>query len=187
MPGPASTLHHPCSKGHPLPPASLGPYGVRASFSSPQNPFPHHPHLVGTGGAVPSQGSHPAAGGEGTTEGLSPRLAPHLRDPGHPKPVGEHHISLSPPPQREHTPGACPCLPANGEDGHLAGMSSGFGDFGGTERWQHLGPLLATAGTRGRSLHRVQVLLVVAGGGKLRQEVQPGEGGNAISLGVVPP
>lgn len=66
-------------------------------------------------------------------------------------------------------------------------MGSGFGGFGGTERWQHLGPLLAAAGTWGRPLHRVQVLLVVAGGGKLRQEVQPGEGGNAISVGVVPP
>lgn len=62
----------------------------------------------GAVGAVQPRGSHPAASGEGTTEGLSPCLAPHLRDPGHPE-------------------------PANGEDGHLAGMSSGFGDLGGTE------------------------------------------------------
>lgn len=66
-------------------------------------------------------------------------------------------------------------LPANREDGDLTGMSSSFGDLGGTELWQHLRPLLATAGARGWTLHGVEVVLVLAGKGKLRQEVQPGK------------
>lgn len=77
--------------------------------------------------------------------------------------------------------GGCPHLPANGEDGDLTGTTPRFGD---------LGPfLLAAAGARGRTLHRVEVLLVPAAEGKLRQEVQPGKkgGGDTISRGSVPP
>lgn len=183
VPGPASTLRRGTPHPSRLAVPTLCPYSVNAPSSSLQNPFLQEgppglptPSPRGAVGAVQPRGSHPAAGGEGTTEGLSPCLAPHLRDPRHPEPVGEHHVSLSHPCREGTHTGGCPCLPADGEDGHLAGMSSGSGDLGGTERWQHLGPLLAAAGARGWSLHRVQVLLVVAGGGKLRQEVQPGEG-----------
>lgn len=90
---------------------------------------------------------------------------------------GGTHTGVSTPP-----PPPPPGLPANREDGDLTGSTPRFGDLGGTERWQHLGPLLlAAAGARGWTLHRVEVLLVPAGGGKLRQEVQPGKGGEMPS------
>lgn len=135
---------------------------------------------------------HPATSGEGTTKGFTPHLAPHLGNPGHPKPVGGRgSITSTCPPHGEggHAGGWGHHLPADREDGDLTGATCGFGDLGGTEGWQHLGPLLlAAAGARGRPLHGVEVLLVPAGGGKLRQEVQPGnEGGDNISMGLVPP
>lgn len=201
MPSRARPCQRPAARDTPSPPASLSPRCVPTALmlhlpasrtplsrKEPRAPSLHTPLPRGCcsipgvtsrcrrggdrgghhGGAPPPPRSSPQ--GSGTREtcwGVSHQPVPAL--------------------QRGHTPRGCPCLPADGEDGHLAGMSPGFGGFGGTERWQHLGPLLAAAGTRGRALHRVQVLLVVAGGGKLRQEVQPGEGGNAISVGVVPP
>lgn len=48
----------------------------------------HSPHLGGAISAFQPRGPHPATGGEGTTEGFNPHLAPRLWDPGHPKPVG---------------------------------------------------------------------------------------------------
>lgn len=93
----------------------------------------------------------------------------------HPGGGGDTHQGVSPP------------LPANGEDGDLAGTTRRFGDLGGTEWWQKLGPPLAAAGARGRTLHRVEMLLVPAGDGKLRQEVQPGKlGGRCHQHGLGP-
>lgn len=103
---------------------------------------------------------------------------------------GGTHTTGTPPHPRAPTP----CSPADGEDGDLAGaagLGPGFGGLGGINGGrQHLGPLLLAAagagGVRGgvqfggRAVHRVQVLLVPARGGKLRQEVQPAGGGQEM-------
>lgn len=194
---PCQALPAPCGVGHPVPPALLSPrcvptalmlhppaFRTPSSRKGPQGSPP--PHLGGPSLLFSHGGHIPLPAGRGPRRGSPPAslLISGIRDTRNL--LGSITSACPTPAEGTHT-GGCPCLPADGEDGHLAGMSSGSGDLGGTERWQHLGPLLAAAGARGRSLHRVQVLLVVAGGGKLRQEVQPGEGGDAISVGVVPP
>lgn len=195
---PCQALPAACSKRHPLPcltVPTLCPYSVNAPFSSLHSPFvqegaqgsPHPPpHLLTSWVLFHPRGHIPLPAGRGPRRGspTASLLTSGIRDTRN---LWGSITSACPHPAEGAHTGGCPCLPANGEDGHLAGMSSGFGGFGGTERWQHLRPLLAAAGARGRSLHCVQVLLVVAGRGKLRQEVQPGEGGNAISMDLIPP
>lgn len=196
---PCQALPAACSKRHPLPPASLSPRCVPTvlmlhfpasttplSRKEPRAPHTLPPHPLTSWVLFHPRGHIPLPAGRGPRRGspTASLLTSGIRDTRN---LWGSITSACPRPAEEAHTGGCPCLPADGEDGHLAGMSSEFGGFGGTERWQHLRPLLAAAGARGRSLHRVQVLLVVAGRGKLRQEVQPGEGGNAISMDVVPP
>lgn len=93
---------------------ALSSHLLKPRFSlgrTPQHPPSAPPHLGGAVGAFQPRGPHPASSGEETMGRLTPHLTPHLGDPGHPKPVGGHHISLSPPwGWGGHTPGGV--LPA---------------------------------------------------------------------------
>lgn len=57
-------------------------------IGAPQHPPSTPPHLGAAVSAFQPRGTHPTTSREGPTRGFAPPLAPHLGDPGHPKPVG---------------------------------------------------------------------------------------------------